>query len=293
MKKDISGFLLLNKSLDLSSNQALQKIKSLFCAKKAGHTGSLDPLATGMLPICFGEATKFSQYLLNADKVYQTRIKLGVTTTTGDREGDVLEEKIPKAVSQSELESVLERFRGPIKQVPPMYSALKHQGKPLYLLAREGKEVERQPREVTIHDLRLLSHQEDELVLYVRCSKGTYIRVLAEDIGHALGCGAHVLDLYRVSVHPFSERDMLTYDAYEAMSPEEREQRILSIGQAFLGVPAVNLDESGVQRLRYGQPLVVDSKKEALVQFLDGNGAFLGVGEINAEGGVDKRRLMQ
>lgn len=199
----VNGVLLLDKPKGVSSNHALQRVRRLFQAQKAGHTGTLDPMATGLLPICLGEATKFSSHLLEADKVYRTRIELGVITDTGDAEGTVMEQHEVPSLSVDDVEAVLSRFRGEIDQVPPMYSALKHNGKKLYELAREGKQVERAARRVSVYDARLLAFEDTAFELEVSCSKGTYIRTLAEDIGQALGCGAHISQLRSSKRGPF------------------------------------------------------------------------------------------
>ncbi|MBX2824383.1 MAG: tRNA pseudouridine(55) synthase TruB [Gammaproteobacteria bacterium] len=215
--RHLHGILLLDKATGCSSNHALQQVKRLFDARKAGHTGSLDPLATGMLPVCFGEATKLSHYLLEADKSYLTGARLGRTTTTADAEGEILQERaIPSSLDLDQLQQIASRFQGEIDQVPPMYSALKVDGQRLYRLAREGKTVERKPRRVTIHAIRVL-HLEDGLAaIEVQCSKGTYIRSLVEDIGEALGCGAHVESLHRTSVSPFEGEPMHSFASLEA-----------------------------------------------------------------------------
>ena len=208
--RSISGVLLLDKSLEITSNQALQRVKRLYQAKKAGHTGSLDPLAHGMLPICLGEATKFSHFLLESDKEYKVIAKLGEITATGDAEGPIIEKRDIYPFSEQELIAVLNRFKGAITQTPPMYSALKHQGQPLYELARKGITVERKSRQIHIYDLQLVEYSLNQLTLRVKCSKGTYIRSLVEDIGLALGCGAHVVHLRRVSVAHFKAEHMVT-----------------------------------------------------------------------------------
>jgi len=202
--RNVQGILLFDKPLGVSSNKALQQVKNLYFASKAGHTGSLDPLATGLLPICFGGATKVSAFLLDADKRYQVRVKLGETTSTADSEGEVLQTRPTESVTAEQLNQTLQQFVGEIEQIPPMYSALKHQGERLYKLARDGVEVERKPRQVTIHEIRLLTCDLPEFELDVHCSKGTYIRTLAEDIGELLGCGGHVIGLRRTQVGPFS-----------------------------------------------------------------------------------------
>lgn len=218
--RPVDGIVLLDKPIGLSSNQALQRVRRLFRAAKAGHTGALDPLATGMLPLCLGEATKFSQFLLDADKRYITCIQLGKRTTTGDREGDVLTDLPVPDLTDQALESVLNRFRGEIEQIPPMYSALKHEGKPLYEYARQGIVIERKRRQVTIADLTLVSRTADTLTLDIRCSKGTYIRTIGEDIGEMLGCGAHLHSLHRVSTAGYSAENMLTLEAFETIAEQ-------------------------------------------------------------------------
>ena len=218
--RPVDGIVLLDKPIGLSSNQALQRVRRLFRAAKAGHTGALDPLATGMLPLCLGEATKFSQFLLDADKRYITCIQLGKRTTTGDREGDVLTDLPVPDLTDQALESVLNRFRGEIEQIPPMYSALKHEGKPLYEYARQGIVIERKRRQVTIADLTLVSRTADTLTLDIRCSKGTYIRTIGEDIGEMLGCGAHLHSLHRVSTAGYSAENMLTLEAFEKIAEQ-------------------------------------------------------------------------
>ena len=224
-RRPVHGVLLLDKPLGLSSNQALQKAKWLLRAEKAGHTGTLDPLASGVLPLCFGAATKFSQQHLDADKVYETTVRLGVRTETGDAEGAVIEQR-PVQCSVGQVVEVLDRFMGPIVQLPPMHSALKKDGKPLYEYAREGETVERTPREVVIHDLELLDMQlqgeAPQLRLRVACSKGTYIRTLGEDIGLALGCGGHLVALRRVQTGPFSVDRCLSLSELEALGEDER-----------------------------------------------------------------------
>ncbi|HCL74631.1 MAG TPA: tRNA pseudouridine(55) synthase TruB, partial [Pseudomonas sp.] len=219
VRRAVSGIILLDKPRGFTSNAALQKVRWLLNAEKAGHTGSLDPLATGVLPLCFGEATKFSQYLLDADKGYETLAQLGVTTTTADAEGEVVERK-PVDVSREQLETILPRFRGDIQQVPPMYSALKRDGQPLYKLARAGEVVEREPRSVTIARLELLSLEADKARLAVACSKGTYIRTLVEDLGRELGCGAHVAELRRTQAGPFELSQTVTLEALEQAHAE-------------------------------------------------------------------------
>lgn len=221
--RPIDGILLLNKPLDISSNQAMQKVRWAFGAAKAGHTGALDPLATGMLPICLGEATKFSQFLLDTDKTYQVTAKLGVRTTTSDAAGEVVETK-DVAVSLEQLTLACEQFRGPIKQIPSMFSALKHQGKPLYTYARQGIDIPREPRDITIYRLVVERFEGDEIDMSVHCSKGTYIRSLVDDIGQVLGCGAYVSKLHRSQVTDYPSDKMLTFEQLDAFVAQAKEQ---------------------------------------------------------------------
>lgn len=223
--RPVDGIIVVDKVYGASSNEVLQRVKRLFNAAKAGHTGSLDPLATGVLPICFGEATKFSQYLLDSDKSYRTTMKMGVKTTTGDREGGVVEER-PVAVTRSDVEAILQQFRGDIQQIPSMFSALKHNGRPLYEYAREGIEIERPSRTITIHRLELLDFNGDECVFEVDCTKGTYIRTLIEDIGEVLGCLGHVAELKRLKAGPYTEHQAHSLDELAAMRDEARDSAL-------------------------------------------------------------------
>lgn len=254
-RRPVHGVMLLDKPLGLSSNQALQKVKWLLRAEKAGHTGTLDPLATGVLPLCFGAATKFSQQHLNADKVYETTLRLGRRTSTADAEGEVIEER-PVACSVGQVVEVLDRFMGPIRQVPPMHSALKKNGKALYEYAREGETVEREPRDVVIHDLELLDMQlqgdAPHLRLRVACSKGTYIRTLGEDIGQALGCGGHLTALRRVQTGPFSVDRCITVERLEAMEEGERLAALQPIDCLLQDHSPVTLDATNAGRFLSG-----------------------------------------
>ena len=254
-RRPVHGVLLLDKPLGFSSNQALQKAKWLLRAEKAGHTGTLDPLASGVLPLCFGAATKFSQLHLDADKTYETVVRLGVTTTTGDAEGDVVETR-PVTCSVGQVVEVLDRFTGPISQVPPMHSALKKDGKALYEYARVGQTVEREPRAVTIHELELLDMQlEGEtpcLRLRVCCSKGTYIRTLGEDIAQALGCGGHLSMLRRVQTGPFTADQCITVEALEALPEDQRLERLLPVQALLPNHTAVTLDSDNAARFLSG-----------------------------------------
>ncbi len=244
--RPISGILLLDKPLGLSSNHALQRVKRLYDARKAGHTGSLDPLADGMLPVCFGDATKLSAFLLDADKHYWFRVRLGVSTATGDAEGEILQTHPTKGVDAEQIEGVLARFSGEIEQLPPMYSALKHKGKRLYELAREGVEVEREPRRVKIHSLKLVCADHlPEFELEVHCSKGTYVRTLAEDIGDALGVGAHVTALRRTGVGPYTGQQMYSMEMLERAAEQGQEaldRLLLPIDTALSDWPVVRVN---------------------------------------------------
>lgn len=296
----IDGVLLLDKPPGLSSNHALQRARRLFQAQKAGHTGTLDPMATGLLPVCFGEATKFSSHLLEADKVYRTRVRLGEITDTGDAEGEVIERRPVAALGSSDIEGVLARFRGEIEQVPPMYSALKHQGRPLYELAREGKTIARAPRRVTVYDTRLLAQDAESFDLEVTCSKGTYIRTLAEDIGHALGCGAHITALRRLRTGPFDASPtgasgMLTLEALECRdSQREREASLLPMDILVRHLPRLDVDGSTAQRLLQGQRAQVETAGLAIDNLarLYRDEAFLGLVTVMAAGEVAPRRLV-
>lgn len=280
----VNGVLLLNKPLGLSSNVALQKIRRLLNARKAGHAGSLDPLATGMLPLCFGEATKFCHYLLESDKVYEVEVHLGIVTTSGDKEGEILSER-PVSVTLERVIQVLQAFTGEIEQIPPMFSALKYQGKPLYAYARAGIEIERKPRRVQIYALDLLSPLDDvSFRIRVHCSKGTYIRSLVMDIGEALGCGAHVSLLHRVWVDPYEHYPMVTLDQCEL-------KHLLPVDSAVTGLRRVVLDTGQADALNKGQPLNCVGV-EGRVRFYDAQQRFLGVGHFSPEGELEKRRLL-
>ena len=254
-RRPVHGVLLLDKPLGLSSNQALQKAKWLLRAEKAGHTGTLDPLASGVLPLCFGAATKFSQIHLDADKTYETVVRLGVKTSTGDAEGEVIETR-PVDCTVGQVVEVLDRFMGPISQVPPMHSALKKDGKPLYEYARDGETVEREARNVVIHDLELLDMQlqgdAPHLSLRVRCSKGTYIRTLGEDIAEALGCGGHLSMLRRTETGPFNASQCITLQALEALDENERMALLLPVQILLDGYETVTLDADDAGRFLSG-----------------------------------------
>ncbi len=294
VKRAIDGVLLLDKPLGLSSNQALQQVKRLYQAAKAGHTGSLDPLATGLLPICLGEATKFSHFLLDADKSYRALVNLGSTTTTGDAEGEVLE-RFGLTVNQDDVRRVIKQFIGPIQQVPPMYSALKHQGKALYEYARDGVDIPRAPRSVTIFDIEMLSFDatKQQFEMNVVCSKGTYIRTLAEDIGRALGCGAHLAGLRRLGTAHFQLQDALTLEQLEQMSAEQRDNALLPADASIVDLPLVELDDDSAYYLLRGQS-IWKSGINIIGQFriYRASGQFLGLGELDANGKVAPKRLL-
>ena len=298
--RPVSGILILDKPAGVSSNQALQRAKRLYGADKAGHTGSLDPLATGVLPLCFGEATKFSQFLLDADKAYQSTFVLGVATSTGDAEGDVLESRDASALTESAVAASLAAFRGEIEQVPSMYSAVKQDGQPLYKLARRGLEVERKVRKVVIKRLELHAFrggERPEIDIQLQCSKGTYVRSLAEDLGRALGCGAHVSVLRRTQAGPFTSGDSVTLAMLEAMQSSAQlagmDALLLPADSALGALPLVRLSESGGFYMRRGQPVrVPNSPCDGMVRVALESGEFLGVGEILDDGRVAPRRLI-
>jgi len=289
--RKLDGVLLLDKPSGVGSNGALQSAKRMFRAAKAGHAGTLDPLASGLLPILFGEATKLSQLTLDADKEYLAQAALGVTTTTGDAEGEVCE-RHPCAVVSSDLEPVLQRFRGEIAQVPPMHSALKHQGRPLYALAREGREVPRKPRRVVIHALESLGLDGDRLNLRVRCSKGTYVRTLVEDIGRALGCGAHLASLRRTAAGGFRIEEAYSLEALQAMDADSRDRRLLPIESLLGSLPRVQLPEGLADRFRQGQVLHLEAAPIGTCGVFAGPGVLLGLGEGQDRGELHPRRLI-
>jgi tRNA pseudouridine55 synthase len=277
-RRRVDGVLLLDKPIGCTSNAALQRAKRAYGAAKAGHAGTLDPAASGLLPICLGEATKFAQGLTDADKTYEALVELGVTTTTGDAEGEVTG-RHEVAVSPEAVEAALAGFRDPILQVPPMHSALKRQGQPLYAYARRGEEVARAPRPVTIHELRLLQASGTRLRLLVRCSKGTYVRVLAEDIGRALGCGAHLAGLRRTAVGVFAVAQAHPLDEFEALNHEQRAALLLPADALLEGLPSLQLDAAGAAAFRHGRAVPAPSGGAAgLLRAYGPAGEFLGVG---------------
>jgi len=286
----------VDKPAGISSNDVVQQAKRLFGAQKVGHTGSLDPLATGVLPLCFGEATKFSQYLLDANKTYWTRIRLGVSTETGDADGEVIAQVDATAITQTQVSDALETFVGEIEQIPSMYSALKHQGQPLYKLARQGIEVERAPRTVTIYSAELLQFAEAYIELRVHCSKGTYIRSLAEDLGAALGCGGHVSALRRLAAGPYAEAQAVTLEQVsEIGDPQEMDALLLPVASAVGSWPSVRLHEDTAHYVRQGQPVqVAHAPTHGWVQIFESaeEDRFLGVGEVLTDGRIAPRRLV-
>ncbi len=295
--RDVNGILLLDKPSGITSNDALQQVKRLFFAKKAGHTGSLDPLASGVLPICMGEATKVSAFLLDADKRYEVRCQLGIKTATADAEGEVISTRPVENYSDAQIEAVLEQFRGPIEQIPPMYSALKHEGQRLYKLARQGIEVERESRPVEIYELVLTGRGDDWLDIAVHCSKGTYVRTLAEDIGEQLGCGAHVSALRRTAVGPYSDERLVTLEQLQSIKDEDKcatDDLLLPIESALTQWPDVRLSADAAFYLRQGQAVLVPrAPTSGWVRVYEGEHTFLGMGEILDDGRVAPRRMMK
>jgi tRNA pseudouridine55 synthase len=301
IKRKISGVLLLDKPSRISSNQALQIAKRIFTASKAGHTGTLDPLATGLLPICFGEATKFSSALLGADKTYEATLRLGYISTTGDAEGEISACDVPSRNMNPTLlqvETVLQSFIGSIMQVPPMYSALKHRGKPLYIYARAGVEIERQAREVIIYDLYVETLADEKMCIVVKCSTGTYVRTLAEDIGKALGCGGAYLTALRRSVMDgFDLSQAHTLDALETMQLAQRDACLHPMDSLLHDFPSVTLDGAAVVSLLQGQVVKAsfsmnDLPEGAKIRLYDQGKHFLGLGEVTAQGEMAPRRLV-
>lgn len=289
--KQVDGVLLLDKPIGLTSNDALQKARRLFSAAKGGHTGTLDPLATGLLPLCFGEATKFSADLLDADKTYEAIVKLGVTTDTGDAEGAVIA-TAPVNVAESDVFRVLPQFTGDIQQIPPMHSALKRNGRPLYELARQGIEVERAARAVTIYAIDCLGFSGDSLTLRVACSKGTYIRVLASDIGQALGCGAHLVGLRRTVVGDLDLAHAVTLAELEALDEAGRAGRLQPVDALLLSLPVVTVEGEAAERFRHGNPVdLPDGLSGKIRVYADGR--LIGVGEPGSDGRLWPKRLVQ
>ena len=294
--RNISGIVVLDKANGLSSNAALQEVKRLYEANKAGHAGSLDPLATGVLPVCLGEATKVSQFLLDSDKCYRARIKLGIRTDTGDSEGSIIERNAGISVSRKAIERALTKFKGEIEQVPPMHSAIKMNGVPLYKLARKGIAVEREPRLVTLYQVCLLEFVNSELELEISCSKGTYIRTIADDLGQELGCGAHVIELRRTQAGVFTEKDSISAEEL-ALEKENRgldkiDQFLIPMDRAIQDLPEVNLPSITASHVKNGQAVLVRHlPKNGLVRMYEDE-QFIGIGSIDDDGKVAPRRLI-
>lgn len=299
--RPINGVVLVDKHAGESSNRILQQVKRLFNAQKAGHTGALDPLATGMLPICLGEATKFSQFLLDADKVYRVRAQLGVRTDTSDADGDVVETR-PVNVSETELATALDQFRGETMQVPSMFSALKHNGRPLYDYARKGITVERTARPIHVYRLELLSFAQDIVELEVHCSKGTYIRSLVDDLGQLLGCGAHVQRLHRTAVADYPAEQMLSVDALSALISEHDcdevdytrlDQQLLSLDSPVSRLPLILAALEQGNSFLHGQPVVADVYPPGTqVRVENEHGVFLGVAEYREDNKAWPKRVV-
>jgi tRNA pseudouridine55 synthase len=288
--RPLDGVLLFDKPLELSSNTALQKVRRLYQAEKAGHTGTLDPLATGLLPVCFGEATKFTHALLDADKGYRATVRLGQRTSTGDAEGEVIATR-PVAVDEEQMLAVMRQFTGEIEQVPPMHSALKHEGKPLYEYIRKGETVAREARRVSIHELKLERLQGEVLEFDVLCSKGTYVRTLAEDIGEALGCGAHLTALRRTRIGEFRLDDAFTLQQLESMDAARRDACLMPLDSLVQDLPALEVDEVQAIRLARGQRLGMSDGLPDGKRRLYAGGRFLGLGELVA-GRLSPSRLL-
>ncbi|MEM7100850.1 MAG: tRNA pseudouridine(55) synthase TruB [Pseudomonadota bacterium] len=296
--RNVSGVLVLDKPTGISSSDAVQQVKRLYGAAKVGHTGSLDPLATGVLPLCFGEATKFSQFLLGSDKRYWTRIKLGIATTTSDADGDVLSESDPSHITADDVEAALSKYQGDIQQVPSMYSALKHNGQPLYKLARQGIEVEREARAITVYKNELVKFEPGYIELVIHCSKGTYIRTIADELGKDLGVGGHVVELRRLSAGPFREDQALSIEFLE----NEREKGSLDgflrpTSSAVGQWPELKLTDATAFYLRQGQPVLVPHAPTSgwvrlCEESNDQKEHFLGVGEVLDDGRIAPRRLV-
>jgi tRNA pseudouridine55 synthase len=293
----VHGLLLLDKPQGISSNTALQTVKRLFQAQKAGHTGSLDPLASGMLPICLGEATKFSQFLLTSDKIYRVTAKLGIQTTTGDAEGDIVKEQSVTRIDEKIIEQLFTAFTGKQTQIPSMYSALKHNGQPLYKLARKNIEVERQERPIEIYYLTLLGYTADEITFEVKSSKGTYIRTLVEDMGNTLGCGAHVSALRRINTAHFQENKMKTLQFLENFRENvaELDLHLLPIENMITDLPELHISEAALYYLTNGQSIIwpYAGPTEGQVKLMrKSDGDFLGIGKILTNGRIAPERML-
>jgi len=295
--RDVHGILLLDKPIGITSNGVLQRVKRLYGARKAGHTGSLDKMASGLLPICLGEATKFAGYLLEADKHYRATCKLGIMTNTGDATGEVKSIRPVPELNRKKIEKALAGFSGEISQTPPMYSALKHQGQRLYQLAYQGINVKRTARNITIHGLTLLEHTEDQIDIEVRCSKGTYIRTLVEDIGEKLGCGAHVSTLRRIGSGPFTEEQMITSIELEQLAEKglsDLDQQLVAIDSILSHLAVVEVVDTVACYIRQGQAVMIPhAPTEGLVRIYTQDHNFLGIGKVLDDGRITPKRLLQ
>lgn len=293
--RNVTGIIVVDKPTGRSSNHVLQQVKRLFDAKKAGHTGNLDPLATGVLPVCLGEATKISSYLLDSDKRYRATCQLGTVTDSGDSDGQVVSEHDIPELSYQQFEDTLKDFIGEQQQVPPMFSALKHQGQPLYKLARKGIEVERKARTITIYDIQLVELNEASFVVDVCCSKGTYIRTLLEDICHAIGSGGHLTALRRTEAAGYNLQQALTLEQLESVADEgieKLDELLLSAGSALKNWPEYTIDTDMVTTLRYGQTICLSQPpSHSLVKLFDDNGDFVGIGEMSESGVIAPKRV--
>ena len=291
LKFNVDGLLLTDKPLGLSSNQLVSKIKFLFSAKKVGHTGTLDPMATGLLPICLGEATKFSSYLLNADKTYEALIRLGYKSSTGDMEGEIIKQKIDKMPSLAEIRKVICEFIGTSEQLPPMYSALKYQGKPLYSYARDGIDIPRPKRAIQIHIIDLLAYEEDQLRLKIKCSKGTYIRTLAEDIGAQLNVGAYLIELRRTNIGNFSIENALNIEKIEKTKDVERRRLLLLPEELLSTYEKIILNSNEENAIKDGKIIEKQENIPGLYRLYGGNNEFIGLGEIDKNESLKAKRL--
>lgn len=295
--QNVHGIVIVDKPVGLSSNAVLQRVRRVYRARKAGHTGSLDPLASGVLPLCFGEATKLSGFLLDAAKTYEVTGRLGAQTATGDLAGDVVATGPVPELTGDDLEALLSRFRGEIEQIPPMYSALKHEGKRLYKLARKGETVERPARPVTIHELALLGRQDGDITLRVSCSKGTYIRTLVEDIGLAVGSCAHVISLRRIEAGPFGVEEAVPLDKLEnpGVEAEFLARQLMPVDSGIPGMARIDLDADAAGRLRQGQlvpaPAGMAPPEPGVVKVYGPGSGFVGLGNCDSSGTIAPRRL--
>ena len=292
LKLDIDGLLLIDKSHGLSSNQIVSKIKFLFTPKKVGHTGTLDPMATGLLPICLGEATKFSSYLLNADKTYEALIQLGYKSSTGDSEGKIIKQDIKNLPSLNLVKKVLQKFKGQIYQTPPMYSALKHKGKPLYLYAREGLEIKRTKRKIMIHSIEVLDFYEDKLKLKIECSKGTYIRTLAEDIGAKLNVGAYLLELERISIGHLNLEKAIKIEEIEKLKDENKPEILLPMDTLLNSFKKMKLKIKEENALRDGKIIKKTKSLSGYYRLYGKGNKFIGLGEVDEIENLKVKRLI-